>query len=75
MVPRKRRTTLCVFGFLIQYVIEILVRTAERERRQTFHGEVESQLPFDLIRMHDTVSSMKISLSEGEPFYLRLVQY
>ena len=45
--------------------VEILVRTAERERRYTFHGEVDGQLPFNLIRIHGTVPSINISLFGG----------
>jgi hypothetical protein len=39
---------------------------AETERRQTFRCEILGQLPFDLIGMDETLSSVEISVSGGE---------
>jgi len=56
------------FSYVHDFVIchtQIMSRAAERERRQAFRGEVQGQLPFDLIEMHDTIPSINFLLSRG----------
>jgi hypothetical protein len=44
----------------------ILLRAAERKRRQVYRGEVHGQLPFDPRGMDDAVPSIDFSPSGGK---------
>ena len=65
---------------IIIYFTHVALRAADRRKRHhAFHGKMLGKLPFDIIGMHDAVSSFNLALSEvrdtDKSVYFRAVRY